>query len=220
MTRSKSLYATVMDDRGLTGRPVVLEGEGPYGGAVEVPDTAWQYVDLEGVDVLGVWALYAFGNMLTEDGTPIAVTLPARGDLDTGDPATVYAMSHGDGGFVEAAIPEPGDVVTATAQLVGAGEAGRAGPHDGDGLAGGGRHLGHPIEAPLPLVVRDEALDAADADGPRRCRAPGIACPGGTPAHTRPAGSWSFGSCGPPPRCHPPRPGAGRSGCRCRRGSR
>ncbi len=75
----------------------------PEIGAVEVPDTAWQYVDLEGVDVLGVWALYAFGNMLTEDGTPIAVTLPARGDLDTGDPATVYAMSHGDGGFVEAA---------------------------------------------------------------------------------------------------------------------
>jgi len=34
----ESLYATVMDDRGLTGRPVVLEGAGPYGGAEEVPE--------------------------------------------------------------------------------------------------------------------------------------------------------------------------------------
>ena len=75
----------------------------PEIGAVEVPDTAWQYVDIDGVDVLGVWALYAFANTLVEDGTPIGVNLPARGGLDTGDTATVYVMSHDVGGFIEAA---------------------------------------------------------------------------------------------------------------------
>jgi len=77
-----------------TGEPVV--------GAVEVPDTAWQYVDIEGVTVLGVWAFYVWGSHVDEeDGDPIGLTLPATGDLGPGDPVTVYAVTEEDSGFVE-----------------------------------------------------------------------------------------------------------------------
>jgi hypothetical protein len=97
---------SVGDDLILTVDPDDVEwllGE-PELGAVEVPDTAWQYVDLEGVDVLGVWALYAWGNALKEDAAdPVGVNLPVRGGLDTGDPVSIYAMSHDEGGFHEVA---------------------------------------------------------------------------------------------------------------------
>ena len=75
----------------------------PEIGAVEVPDTAWQYVDLPDVDVLGVWALYAFGNVLLDGSDPIAVDMPARGDLGPGDTVSVYSMSLEEGGFHEVA---------------------------------------------------------------------------------------------------------------------
>ncbi|MDP7111841.1 MAG: hypothetical protein QGH45_07750 [Myxococcota bacterium] len=97
---------SVGDDLILTVNPDEVEwllGE-PELGAVEVPDTAWQYVDLEGVDMLGVWALYAWGNVLSEDAAdPVGISLPVRGDLDTGDPVTIYGMSHDEGGFHEIA---------------------------------------------------------------------------------------------------------------------
>ena len=97
---------SVGDDLILTVNPDDVEwllGE-PELGAVEVPDTAWQFVDLEGIDVFGVWALYAWGNALTEEATdPVGVNLPVRGGLDTGDPVVIYAMSHDEGGFHEVA---------------------------------------------------------------------------------------------------------------------
>ncbi len=64
----------------------------PEIGAVEVPQAAWgDYVEADGVDVLGVWALYAFGN---EALTPIPATIPGRGTLDCGDPVQVLTMGE------------------------------------------------------------------------------------------------------------------------------
>ena len=52
MTRhSESPYATVMDDSQLTGRPLVLEEDGPYGGGREIPEPlvtgAKKYTDVD-----------------------------------------------------------------------------------------------------------------------------------------------------------------------------
>jgi len=67
-------------------------------GAIEVPDTAWQYVAIEGIEVLGVWAMYVWGGS-TE--TPAAVQMPFRGDLGCEDQVTIYEMSDKEIGFVE-----------------------------------------------------------------------------------------------------------------------
>ena len=69
----------------------------PQIGAMEVPDTAWQYVDIEGIDVLGVWAMYIWGGS-TE--TPAAVQMPFRGDLACEDEVFIYEMSDEEFGFV------------------------------------------------------------------------------------------------------------------------
>ena len=63
----------------------------PQLGAVEVPSTAWQYMQVEGVEMLGAWATYMWG---ATSEAAIPATLPMRGDIDCGlDEVTVYAMS-------------------------------------------------------------------------------------------------------------------------------
>ena len=63
----------------------------PQLGAVEVPSTAWQYMAMEGVELLGVWATYMWG-ALSE--TPIPAQMPMRGDIDCDtDEVTLYVMS-------------------------------------------------------------------------------------------------------------------------------
>jgi hypothetical protein len=63
----------------------------PQLGAVEVPPTAWQYMQVEGVEMLGVWGTYMWG---ATSETPIPVTMPMRGNVDCGtDEVTVYVMS-------------------------------------------------------------------------------------------------------------------------------
>ena len=54
----------------------------PQIGAVEVPDTAWQYVDIEGVDVTAVWAFYVWGSTSTE---PLPTRLPMRASFVCAD---------------------------------------------------------------------------------------------------------------------------------------
>lgn len=62
----------------------------PQIGAVAVPDTAWQYVDIPDVEITAVWAFYVWGSS-TE--TPIEVTVPMSGGLECGDTASIYWMS-------------------------------------------------------------------------------------------------------------------------------
>jgi len=54
----------------------------PQLGAVEVPDNAWQYVDIPDVEVTGVWAFYVWGSE-TKEG--IEATVPFRGDVQCPD---------------------------------------------------------------------------------------------------------------------------------------
>jgi hypothetical protein len=54
----------------------------PQIGAVEVPDTAWQYVEIPDVEVTAVWAFYVWGSG-TE--TPIEAQVPMRGDVQCPD---------------------------------------------------------------------------------------------------------------------------------------
>jgi hypothetical protein len=61
----------------------------PQIGAVEVPDTAWQYVNIPDVEVTSVWAFYVWGSA-TE--TPMELTVP-MGDIECGDGASIYWMS-------------------------------------------------------------------------------------------------------------------------------
>ncbi len=63
----------------------------PQLGAVEVPSSAWQYMQVEGVEMLGAWATYMWG---ATSETPIPATMPMRGDIDCDtDEVTVYVMS-------------------------------------------------------------------------------------------------------------------------------
>ena len=65
-------------------------------GAVEVPSSAWQYVQIDEVEVLGAWALYIWG--VTTD-VPAAASVPMRGDIDCSEEITMYAMSSEALGF-------------------------------------------------------------------------------------------------------------------------
>jgi len=54
----------------------------PEVGAVEVPDTAWQYVDIEGVDVKAVWAFYVWGSTPVD---ALPTRMPMRASFTCGD---------------------------------------------------------------------------------------------------------------------------------------
>jgi len=81
------------DELSLTLDPddvIWIMGE-PQIGAVEVPPTAWKYMDVEGVEMLGAWATYMWG---ATSETPIPATMPMRGDIDCDtDEVTLYVMS-------------------------------------------------------------------------------------------------------------------------------
>ena len=66
-------------------------------GAVEVPSGAWQYVQIDGFEVLGAWAMYIWG--VTTD-VPAAVSVPMRGGIDCGEEITMFLMSSDALGFV------------------------------------------------------------------------------------------------------------------------
>lgn len=71
--------------------------ETPQIGAVEVPSAARQYARIEGVEILGAWAMYVWGS--TTD-SPVMASMPMRGDVQCDDPVTIYEMSDEALGFV------------------------------------------------------------------------------------------------------------------------
>ncbi len=71
--------------------------ETPQVGAVEVPQNAWAYIEQEGVEVLGAWAMYAWGNKTEEI---VGARMPFRGDVDCDDEVTIYMMSDTEVGLL------------------------------------------------------------------------------------------------------------------------
>ncbi len=69
----------------------------PQLGAMAVPDTAWQYARIEGVELLAAWAMYIWGS---ESDEPVAATMPWVGDVQCEDPITIYEMSDVEIGWV------------------------------------------------------------------------------------------------------------------------
>ena len=68
----------------------------PQIGAVEVPESAWRLVDIEGVDVTAVWAFYVWGSVAAN---PIETAMPMLGDVTCDDQVMIYWMSVEDHGF-------------------------------------------------------------------------------------------------------------------------
>jgi hypothetical protein len=66
-------------------------------GAVEVPSTAWQYAQIEGVEVLAAWAMYVWGS---ETDVPASAVMPMRGDTQCDDTISIYEMSDAEIGWV------------------------------------------------------------------------------------------------------------------------
>jgi len=88
----------------------------PQIGAVEVPETAWGYMAVEGVQLLGVWATYMWG---ATSETPIPATMPMRGEIDCDtDEVTLYVMSD----EVSAPVAVGPAVLDCDAQTVSTGE--------------------------------------------------------------------------------------------------
>jgi hypothetical protein len=69
----------------------------PQLGAVQVPETAWQYARIEGVELLAAWAMYVWGSTCDE---PVAAEMPMLGDVQCDDSVTIYQMSDADIGWV------------------------------------------------------------------------------------------------------------------------